>query len=522
MKRDEILASLSLFAGVPSEAVAAVAAVAATRAVARGEVLVAAGEESDRVFVVVSGRFDVSVKARGDRAEIGPGELVGEIGFFARIARTATVTAIRDAVVLVLDRAAFDRVAAAHPSLLQAALVAVTRRLADTTLAGGVRPGAGVIRTIVAVPAGDGGLPPWFGAALARALGPRGLVVDRAHAERIASAGVAEALNALEQRHDLIVYLADDGPSPWSSQALRQSDEVMLVAARGGERAPSALEREALALFGPERRRLVTLRARRANPVEGTRAWLAERAVSLVHHCAEDAPGDVASLVRILRGRAVGLVAGGGGGYGPAQIGIVRAFRECGLDFDVYGGTSFGSATATSLAFEASHDEVIEGIDDIFVKARAFARRTIPRYGLIDHTVFDAALRARYGDLRMEDALRPVFAVATDLSANRPAVIDRGPVWLAVRASAAIPAVLPPVVTPEGHLLVDGAVVDNVPVAPMKRVKRGPNLVIHFGLPEIRRYPVDYGTIPGRWKLLAALASPAAAGSCRSCRRRSA
>ncbi len=201
----------------------------------------------------------------------------------------------------------------------------------------------------------------------------------------------------------------------------------MLVAAPGADPAVSALEAEAFALFDPERRRLVTLRPHRASPVEGTRVWLERRPVALVHHAAEDDDGDVASLVRILKGRAVGLVAGGGGGYGPAQIGIVRAFRECGLAFDVYGGTSFGAATATSLAFDAGHEEVIEGIDDIFVKARAFARRTIPRYGLIDHTVFDAALKARYGDLRMEDALRPVFAVATDLSANRPAVIDRGP-----------------------------------------------------------------------------------------------
>ncbi len=126
MRRDALLASLTLFAGVPDEAVAAVADASTVRAVARGDALVRAGEDSDKVFVVVSGRFEVSVLDRGDRSEIGPGELVGEIGFFARIARTATVTAIRDAVVLELDRAAFDRVAAAHPVLLQAALVAVS------------------------------------------------------------------------------------------------------------------------------------------------------------------------------------------------------------------------------------------------------------------------------------------------------------------------------------------------------------------------------------------------------------
>lgn len=509
MNLGTILRGLSLFAGVSDGAAQAVGRAASRREIGRGDVLVRSGDPSETIFVVVSGRFEVTVRDRGDRAEIGPGELIGEIGFFGRLARTATVAAIRDSVVLELDRAAFDRIAAAHPEILQAALQAVSRRLADTTRQIGPRPRDGAIRTVAVIPAGGSLLPPWLAGALAAAAGRGAILVDARRGAELAG-GDPGRLNALEHDHDLVVYVADAADGPWATQALRQADEVILTATGAADTAPNAMEREAFGLFDPDRRRLLTLRERRASPVEGTGAWLRDRAVGLVHHAAEDAPDDLFSLFRILKGSAVGLVAGGGGGFGPAQIGIVRAFRERGLVFDVYGGTSFGSATATSLAFEASHEEVVEGIDDIFVKARAFSRRTIPRYSLVDHTVFDAALRARYGDLRMEDAYRPVFAVATDLSANRPAVIDRGPVWLAVRASAAIPAVLPPVVTGEGHLLVDGAVVDNVPVAPMKRLKRGPNLVIHFGLPEIRRYPVDYATIPGRWKLVAAYASPRA------------
>lgn len=511
-----ILAELPLFSGLPAETVAAVAAAATLRKIARGAALVRAGEGSQTVSIVVSGRFEVSVRDRGDRSEIGPGELVGEIGFFAHLPRTATVTAIRDAVVLELDRAGFEAVAAAHPVLLSAALTAVSRRLAETTRAMGVRPRDETIRTLAVVAAGGSRLPPWFEAALRSRLsgGPRGRVIGRGDLAALApgaapgDGALSDCLNALERDHPLVVYLADDGPSAWSSQALRQADAVLLAAAGDGDAAPSALEREAFSLFDADRRRFVALRPRAGEAPAGTARWLESRPVGLVHHAAADAPADLDSLLRVLRGRAVGFVAGGGGGFGPAQIGIVRAFLEAGLVFDVFGGTSFGAATATSLAFGATHEEIVGGIDDIFVRAKAFSRRTIPRYGLIDHTVFDAALKARYGDRRMEDAFRPVFAVATDLSENRAAVIDRGPVWLAVRASAAIPAVLPPVVTADGRLLVDGAVVDNVPVAPMKRLKRGPNLVVHFGLPEVRRFDVDYDAIPGRWRLLSAFARP--------------
>lgn len=511
MVAEPILSELAIFAGLPPEAVTAIARASVVRTLRRGDHLVRSGEPSETVYVVSSGRFEVRVAGGGWRSEIGPGELVGEIGFFARLPRTADVVAIRDSVVLELDRAGFDRLATAHPELVHTALVAVSRRLAETTRFAGTPARDGPIRTLAVVPAGGTVLPPWFVAGLRRRLAGRGLVIEAAEVDLTSGdeASIAARLHAVEQKHALVVFVADPADPAWSARALRQADAVLFAAGGDADPAPTALERDAFAIVPPPRRRLLTLRERAAQPVENTRRWLEGRDVAMVHHAAADAPADLASLLRVLAGRAVGFVAGGGGGFGPAQVGIVRAFQEAGLVFDVYGGTSFGSATATALAFGAGHDEIVEGIDDIFVKARAFSRRTFPRYSIVDHTVFDAALRARYGDLRMEDALRPVFAVATDLSENRVAILDRGPVWLAVRASAAIPAVLPPVVTPEGSLLVDGAVIDNVPLAPMKRVKQGPNLVVHFGLPEIRRYPVRYDDIPGRWRLLSSLASPA-------------
>jgi predicted acylesterase/phospholipase RssA len=49
-----------------------------------------------------------------------------------------------------------------------------------------------------------------------------------------------------------------------------------------------------------------------------------------------------------------------------------------------------------------------------------------------------------------------------------------------VRASGSIPAVLPPMFTEDGRMLVDGGIVDNIPLAPMKTLRSGPNLVVHF------------------------------------------
>ena len=76
----------------------------------------------------------------------------------------------------------------------------------------------------------------------------------------------------------------------------------------------------------------------------------------------------------------------------------------------------------------------------------------------------------------IEDAWKPYFAVATALDGSGDGlhIFRRGPLWKAVRASGSIPAVLPPVFTDDGLMLVDGGVVANIPLRPMKAIKAGP------------------------------------------------
>jgi NTE family protein len=57
-------------------------------------------------------------------------------------------------------------------------------------------------------------------------------------------------------------------------------------------------------------------------------------------------------------------------------------------------------------------------------------------------------------------------------------------------------------------MLVDGCLVDNVPLAPVHQLKSGPNLVVHFGEPATEMFDVDYAALPGRWELLASLLLP--------------
>ena len=511
---DRTLHSMPVLDGVEPHDLETLLAASEQRVLRRGEILVHQGAASDTLFLVLSGRFAVHAEGRaGPIDEIAQGQTVGEVGFFAGLPRTATVVALRDSCVLAIARDRFDAVSGSSPSIRQAVILTLARRLARHA----APPAKGLpgVRTLALVVAG--GRPPSgrfldllrheLAAHRAVFLTPQDMAtrfLDGAPDDR----EVMGALNALESEFDLIVYLADDTLTDWTRACIRQADTVLLLATASASSTLNACERFAFSVHAPSARRLVMLHEARSATAEGTGAWLGERDVFMHHHVALQDGTDVARLVRFLTGRAVGFVAGGGGSYGSAHLGVYKAFCEAGADFDILGGTSAGAAMAAALALGLSPEEVDTGTHNIFIASRAFRRLTLPWYGLIDHKVFDRALHTEYGDIEIEDLWRPYFAVSSNLSSNSLKLHRTGPVWQAVRASGSIPGLLPPFFTREGEMLVDGGLLDNLPLVPMKTLKNGPNVVVALSNDTPTTYPIDYDAIPGRGELLARLLNP--------------
>ncbi len=478
----------------------------------RGDVLVRQGEEADALFIVVSGRFDVRIAGRAAPvAEIGPGSPIGEIAFLAGGLRTATVTAVRDSLVVRLERSHFDRLCARNPRIWSTLTAALARRLADQT-AGRAQQIESVPRTIAVIRSGNEPVPPSFVADLVAAFGRLGRtrLVDSANVRTVigdldlGSGGATETLNALESAHDTVIYVADPLLTAWSEKAVRQADLVLRVGLVGRDpTAPVAenlLEQFAGRLVAPAAQRLVLLHPRRRAP-RGTRYWLHGRGVGMHHHAALGDRADVDRIARFVTGRALGLVTCGGGAFCAAHVGLYKALVEKGVSFDIMGGTSGGSAMAAGFAMGQSPDEIDRVIDDIFVKQRALRRYTLPRYSILDHTRFDRLLEGCYGGVEIEDLWVPFFAISTNLSRHGLTCHRRGSLWEAVRASGSIPALLPPFYTRDGEMLVDGALVDNVPVRSMREIKSGPNVVVAFEVPQLERFAVDYRSLPSRGAL---------------------
>ena len=484
----------------------------------RGVTLVKQGDAPDCLYVVVSGRFAVEVHGVAEPvAEIAAGSPIGEIAFFAGGARTATVRAIRDSVVVALTRADFDEISARAPAIWQKITAALSNRLAAATrqnnrLQSGARPRPRP-RTIALVRAGEGTMPADFLAAFTKiaAARPRSLVLDASRAKEVVGSGGIETidatrlLNDLEATYDTIVFLADADLTPWSEKAIRQADEVVFVGGGdgpfGGPVPLNALEKFALVPEQRPQHRLVLVHSHRGG-VQGTRHWLENRAVGMHHHVASGVLADVERVWRFVSGEALGFVACGGGAYCAAHVGLYKAFGESGIDFDLFVGTSGGAAMAAAFASEIPPQEIDERIHRMFITGKALQHYTIPRYSVFDHTHFDRHLMSEYGNTLIEDLWKPYFAVSMDLADCSLEVHRTGPVWSAIRASAAIPALLPPFYTERGQMLVDGSVIANVPIDVMHQIKTGPNIVVTFSPAIDERSRVDYRDLPARRDLV--------------------
>jgi NTE family protein len=477
-----VLAKVEAFAGLGPEARAALQAGAELLTVRGGELLVGHGEVADTLYIVSTGRFHVILPGGKVVAEIEAGEPIGELAFFAGGTRTADVRAARDSTVFALSRAVWQQVTDSHREVADAILAEIARRLARTTAqssAMAARPG----RVVALLPAGASRIPEGLAERLAAALAcyesarligqqdaPQGLAPDSEDFGR----WIAE-LEASDAR----ILLTGSADESWNRAIARNADDLLLTAPLAqGDTALSPLEAYALPRFRPDDRTLVLWREHDAAPITGSARWLAPREVKLHHHIALDAPSSIARLARFIAGCANGVVLAGGGALGCAHLGVMQALIEEGVPIDFYGGTSAGAAMAGALARGLTAQETLAQMEEMFITRRAMRRVTIPVHSFLDPRVFDAQLLMRYGAGDIADLPVNYFAVSTNLSTGRIHVHRRGPLWEAVRASGSLPTILPPFVTSEGEVLIDGGVLDNVPVEIMRAAKAGPNVVV--------------------------------------------
>ena len=472
-----------LFGEIPGEILDDLRDVVEHVTVRAGQAVFEAGDAADAAYVVLAGRLrGGAMESDGPvpTVEHGPGSLVGEDALLDGSDRPVTVTAVRDTALARVPRTAFDALVDAHP----AAMLAVIRRLvARTRGPARARRAADRHLSVVVVPHDETVDVRLFTTQLVAALGDDAFHVWSARVDSLLhqpelaqsedgsvdDARLTHWLREAEADHGVLVLEADPDWTPWTQRAVRQADEVLVVAhAAAEDRTPGALEQRVAERLGahPPRRTLVLLHGGTTERATDTAAWLDARDVDRHAHVRAHHTTDMGRLARIVSGTATSLVLGGGGARGGAHLGVVRAMRRLGIPIDMYGGTSIGAALSLGAVLEWPDDELVPRAAGIFSDLLDY---TLPMVSLLKGASITRAIAETADGRDIEDLWTPWFCVSTNLTQQAEVVHTRGDLSTAARASVAIPGVLPPV--PYGDdLLIDGGSMNNLPLDRMREM----------------------------------------------------
>jgi predicted acylesterase/phospholipase RssA/CRP-like cAMP-binding protein len=464
-----------------------------------GETLFRQGDAPDYLYVVLCGRLEVTVK-RGDGAEeviahVTRGGCVGEMGLLTGEQQSTTVRATRDTQLVRLSENQFEMLLDRHPACIKEIAKALPRIIHNN----GATAPKDLVRTIAIVPAaGSRGLPPGFMERLVRELSniaepafdlsSTRIDYELGHGssapwDQAAHTRLISWLAVYEEKFPYLLLECDPHVSAWTALCLRHADLILIVGDAKGDPLPghieSALSIGALSTTAA-RTELVLVHSNAARLPSGTDEWLKPRRVDAHHHVRCEHTPDYQRLARFISGQAVGLVLSGGGARGIAHIGAIQALAQSGVPIDFTGGTSIGAAVA-------AHWAMTEDVEALARIGRDFSSNfhqhffrdlTLPFVSLNSARRFSKCLEHLFGDTRIEDLWLPYFCTSSNLTKAQAEIHDRGVVWTWVRASSSIPGIWPPVIR-DGQMLVDGGVINNLPIDVMRKRCRGPVVAVN-------------------------------------------
>ncbi|MEM8950305.1 MAG: patatin-like phospholipase family protein [Pseudomonadota bacterium] len=479
-------------------------------AIRAGGQLFAEGDESDALYVVVSGRLEIRIAdgaagAFRPVAQIGAGEVVGELGVLTGERRSASVWAVRDTELIMLGRTAFETLMAESPQSIVSLTRVIARRLVNETRSRKPQP---AVKTVAVVPL-SADLPLEF----LRQVVASGL--EETGTLRIVEADCAEHtsdwFHHQEERHDGLLYLAEWGCSGWTQLCIRQSDLILLIVKPGDPRPGDEVIAFLNEFAGGRVCHLVTLQAEDRTLPDPAPLWTREISVRTRWNVALDSDEGRGRLARIAGGRTVGLVFSGGGARGFAHLGVVKAIQEQGIPIDQIGGTSMGALLAGGIAMGWSVDAFRKRLQATFIDVNPVGDYTIPLHSFARGRRLSRLLYEHFQDAEACSLWLPFFCTASNLTGGDAVRLDSGPVWHAIRASLSIPGLVPPVLN-GSDVLVDGGLINNMPVDEMVRVNLGPVIAVDVGRAE-GSFTLDPNVCEaGSARLLPSMTSPSIVG----------
>nr|XP_037871774.1 neuropathy target esterase sws isoform X1 [Bombyx mori] len=514
-------------------------------------------EESGSTFIVLSGRLrSVITHPNGKKelvGEYGKGDLVGIVEMVTQTRRSTTVMAVRDSELAKLPEGLFNAIKLRFPVVVTRLINLLGHRILGswqkpTRSLGGApaidsRPLQHNFSTVAVVPVSDDVPLTAFTYELYHslcAIGPTvrltsdvirkllGLTIMDPNNEYRLSSWLAQQ----EDKHKVALYQCDPSLTQWTQRCIRQADCILIVAL--GDKQPSIgkIEKEIERLAIRTQKELVLLHREGGPNPSGTVHWLNMRTwVSQHHHvrCPHrmftrksqyriselyskvlmseaNVHSDFSRLARWLTATAVGLVLGGGGARGAAHVGMIRAIQEAGIPIDMVGGVSIGAFMGALWCMERNITTVTQKAREWSKKMTQWGRQlldlTYPATSMFSGRQFNATIRATFGEVHIEDLWLPYFTVTTDISSSCMRIHRHGSLWRYIRASMSLSGYMPPLCDPvDGHLLLDGGYVNNLPADVMRSLGAKHILAIDVGSQDDTDL-TNYGDDLSGWWLL--------------------
>ena len=461
------------------------------KAIAANALLLKQNAPPDEMHIVINGQFQILRTNEEHQTQlvaiVGRGETVGEMGFICATPRSADAKALRDSTVASLNRAAYEDLLRHYP--LEISQTFTRSVIQHTELNAQAKPLTATTLALV-------NLSPQLDAqsflqALQGGLQTHGLTqvltsarVDEAFMRKDAAqcdftdpdnAGLVQWLSEQEQAYQHVIYYADGELSHWTRRCVRQADHLLFLVHGQDSPAIGPFEAQLLAEISAFslKKSLILLHDQSTQTPLGTSAWLAQRQLDAHYHVRQGRPGDFERLARFLTGNALGLVLGGGAARGFAHIGVLKALRELNIAVDLVGGNSMGAVLAAEYALQWDEHRMLEKTRQLCVKGD---RMTLPIVSLFSGKTMTAALQNLFGELYIEDLWIPFFCVSCNISRAKLMTHRQGTLLAALLASNAPPGLFPPQVS-NGDLLVDGALLNNLPVDVMREFNQGGNVI---------------------------------------------
>jgi NTE family protein len=468
---------VAIFANLSAKMRKTLAGRAAPVQVRAGEWLFRAGDAGDSLYVLLSGRAEVVRESPEPTVlrVLGRGDAFGELALLTGEPRSASVRARRDSELLRLDRDDFQHLLESAPEFMFTLTHTLGEQLRNSRgLAIETPP---LPATVAIVPLSAGVPVDAFADRLVEEIGRWHSVVRLDSPEAEAAGTRAETgasqLDRFERSHEqvLLVTAAGAPGHPWTEFCVRQADRVLALVGDGEVLAwPVSAE----ALRGCD----VVYCPSHAQSVDTIR-WHEQLAPRTSHQLPAD--DDFASgarrIARRVAGRSIGVVLSGGGARGLAHIGVLEELSAAGVEIDRVAGCSMGSFVGAQFASGDDPAAIAECCRQELVNRNPWSDYTLPVVAATRGRRLRDTLDRVFGARQIQELSHAYFCVSADLISSELIVHDRGALAPAVAASMCIPGTTPPIVL-DGRVLVDGGLVDNLPVETISSFGEGPIIAV--------------------------------------------